>query len=273
MKIAIVPLAAGLISLSSLHGATLIEYTFDTQTSSTTYADVSGNGRSATFNRNVSTSTLYPFSTSYPSLQGIDLSAQTQYNASTSGAVANISGINLNTTQTFTLEGWVNLTGFASISGTPSGGTLWSMNSTTGGTSVFALKYTATGDVQASFNSLSQSGGTRTFDTGITLSLNTWTYLAYVKTPTGIIVYINGTAFNFSEAGITSRPLPTSLSSITIGSNIFGDFDDFRLSDAALSGSQLGYNAPFTVPEPATLALMIPALAIFFVKRKHSPQA
>jgi len=239
------------VVVNPLQASTLIKYGFDTQLSSTSYADLSGNGRTVNFNRNVTKSSNYPFSASYPALSGLDYSASTKYNAATGGTVANVSGINLQTTNQFTMEGWVYLEGFANISGAQ-GGALWSLASSTGGTSVFTLGYNSSGTVTASFNAQSQSGGTRNYTTSTTLSLNTWNHVAYVKTALAIQIYVNGVLVNtFSEAGITSRPLPTALGSVTIGGNIYGAFNDFRLSDTALTATELGYNTPpFTIPEP-----------------------
>ncbi len=244
---------------NSLQAATLIQYNFDTQLSSKSYADQSGNGRTVNFNRDVTKSSKYPFSLSHPALSGLDYSASTKYNAATSGTVTNVSGINLSTNNQFTMEGWVYLEGFANISGAQ-GGTLWSISSSTGGTSLFKLGYDSTGAVIASFNSQSQSVGTRNYTTSTTLSLNTWYHVAYVKTAVDIKIYVNGTLVDtFSESGVTSRALPAALSAIAIGGNIYGEFNDFRLSDTALTAGQLGYNTPFTVPEPGLSLTLIGA--------------
>jgi len=257
------------VAASSLQAATLIQYNFDSPISNyvdsqlvnTSYADQSGNGRTVNFNRVVSQSANDPFATSHPSVANLDFGARTRYNAATAGSVTNLSGINLNTNKEFTMEGWVYLEGFTSISGSGVGGTIWSLSSSTGGTSLFALGYNSSGVVTAAFNARSQSDGTRNFTTSTTLSLNTWHHVAYVKTALDIRIYVDGVLVNtFSEVNITSRALPTALSSASIGGNIFGTFDDFRLSDVALTADQLGYHEPFTViPEPGLSLTLIGA--------------
>ena len=259
-----------LCAASAAQGATLIEYNFDTQIDSESYADQSGNGYDLIFNRNVSISANYPFATSHPELAPVDRSGRTRYNATTTGEVSGATSINLNTTQTFTMEGWIYLEGFATISDSPQGGRLWAVASSTGGTSRFALQYNSSGQIQATFNSRSQAGGTRTINTGVTLDLNEWVHLAYVKTASAVLIYMNGALIEtYSEASITNRALPTSLDSISVASNIYGYFDDFRFSNTALSPEELGYYTPFTtVPEPSTLALLAGTLGTGVLLRR-----
>jgi hypothetical protein len=278
MKIKVPLTLAGIFMASVLQAATLIQYNFDQQINSMQYADQSGNERTVTFTRDVTLASNYPFSASDPALAGIDKSGRTRYDLTTSASVSKASGINLNTTKQFTMEGWVNLEGFANLPETGvTGGTLWSLSNITTTTSVFALRYTSDGTVQALFNSQSQSGGTRIFDTGVKLTLGTWTHLAYVKTALAVEVYINGVKVStFSESGITSRTLPTSLTNISVAGNIYGYFDDFRLSNTALTALQLGYNTPFTtIPEPSTYALLLTSMVTgcALLKRGRKNQA
>lgn len=265
------------LAAHSLQSATLIEYNFDQQNTTKSYLDQSGNGRTVNFNRDVSANSGYPFSAVhppsnpalpsnlvYPTLNGVDKSGRTRFNATTTGGVTNATGINLSANSNqFTMEGWVNREGFSSITTDGNtvivGGALWSLASEAGGgPSRFELSYSNTGIIQGSFNALGQPDGTRTFSTGITLEQGSWTHLAYVKDSLSVKIYINAElVFTFAESGITSRSLPTTLSTVNIASNIYGMFDDFRLSDTALSASQLGYFTPFTpIPEPSTMAFL-----------------
>ncbi len=268
-------LGGSLLLAQGAHAATLIQYNFDQQLSATQYADQSGNGRTVTFNDTVGVNANYPFSTSHPELEHYDRSARTAYNKAISGSVSGISTINLATTGQFTMEGWVYLEGFSNY-GSPASdkaGTIWSVASSDGGASRFALRYSTDGTVQATYNVKSQSGGTRTYDTGVQLELGVWTHLAYVKTGTQVIVYVNGVGHTFSESGITSRLLPATLSSISVGLDIYGRFDDFRFSDVALAPANLGYYTPFTaVPEPSGVAMLLftGALGGGFLARRRS---
>lgn len=249
------------LGLTLAQAAVLIQYDFDERLpGNMSYADQSGNGHQLTFNRTVGRNADYPFVGSYPSLVDFDYSAQTTYNADTVGTVANAGNINLDTTRQFTMEGWINLAGYSTISGNAQGGVLWRLNGTAGGTSRFALLYNSAGEVQLQWNSKSQSGGmrTRTVEDYV-LPLDTWTHLAFVKESAEVKIYINGELMlTYVEAGITSRTLPTELSSIVVAQNIYGRFDDFRLSDQALSPEELGFHTPFTaIPEPATVSLLV----------------
>lgn len=254
---------AGLFTASALQAATLIQYSFDKQIDTMTYADLSGNGRTVTFNSPVTYNSGHPFAQTHPELNGFDYSARTTFHNATAGTVSNVSGINLNTTKQFTMEGWIYVEDFASYANsvgaepTDHPGILWQLASSDGGTSRFILQYTAGGVVQGIYNSRSQSGGNRTIDTGFTLEMNTWTHLAYVKTSNTVQIYVNGELVaSLKEGGITDRAQPVSLSSVTIAKDIYGRFDDFRLSDTALTPDQLGYHQPFTsIPEPSTVAL------------------
>ena len=169
-------LVAGSLGAWTAQGATLIEFNFDERTvtpnSRTRFEDQSGNGRTVEFNRVISLVDDYPFEASHPELDGYDKSAVMMPTAATQGTVENVSDINLRTNNTFTMEGWIYLTGFANIGGSQVGGTLWSLSSSTGGTSVFSLYYTSDGTIYGAFNALSQSGGTRNFDTKFKLELN-----------------------------------------------------------------------------------------------------
>lgn len=260
MKIKLI--LAGLFAASALQAATLIQYSFDQQIDTLNYADESGNERSVTFNRPVTYSSMYPFAQTHPEFTGFDYSGKTKVHNATAGAISNFSAIDLNVTKQFTMEGWVYVEDFAFYSNTVGveptyhPGILWKLGSSVGGTSTFVLQYTAEGVVQGLYNSRSQTGGTRTIDTGFTLEFNTWTHLAYVKTKNSVDIYINGELVkSLKESGITDRALPTSLTSATVAYDIYGQFDDFRLSDTALTQDQLGYHAPFSIPEPSTVAL------------------
>ncbi|MCK9304256.1 MAG: LamG domain-containing protein [Bacteroidales bacterium] len=254
-------------------GDVFITYNFDEQETSKSYLDQSGNDHTVKFNRAAGVRTNYPFATEHPSISGTvtnpvypelfgkDRSARTYYNASTIGYVSSKENINLADTGLFTMEGWINLEGFAEpTAGAPVGGTIWYMGSagTAEGTSVFALKYTAEGVVQGQFNALSQPGGTRTFTTEFTLSLNSWTHIAYVKASNRVRIYVNGELiYTFIESGISSRPMPINLTACHIAHNIKGRFNDFRLSNVELTPSQLGYFNPCTpVPLKGTTLLV-----------------
>lgn len=266
-------IAGGIFAAGSLQAATLIEFNFDnpqTADDRTSYTDQSGNGHTVNFNRVSSKYNRYPFSTSHPELNGFDYSGRTRYhlgeNQGTNGTVSNLGSINLNLgLKEFTMEGWVYLEDFALINNIAVGGTLWSIgakvsNSGTNATSVFNLTYTSNGIVEGRFNAQSQGGGTIVFNTGIQLELNSWTHLAYVKHRSSVDIYINGSLVLTATDAVIARSLPETLSSISIASNIYGAFDDFRLSDKALLPSELGYHTPFTpepIPEPSTTALLI----------------
>lgn len=275
-KLLLFLIAGFALALAHVQAAVLIQYNFDERLpGNMSYADQSGNGYQINFNRTVAHNADYPFVSSHPGLSGHDFSGRTVYNAATSGGAQNVSSINLNTTKRFTMEGWINLEGYATISGNPSGGTLWNLTSSAGGTSQFALRYTAEGVVQLVWNSQSQSGGTRVRDVeDYVLPLNSWTHLAYVKDALDIKIYINGELMlTYIESGITSRTLPTELSTVTVGSNIYGKFDDFRLSDQALTPEELGFHTPFTaIPEPATvgLFLLLGLTGVVCAKRRRS---
>ncbi len=253
-------LGGALLFAQAARAATLIEYRFDDRLTPSRIVDMSGNDHNASFNRDVSIHASYPFSTTFPELAPSDKSGRARYNAQFSGAVTNVSTIDISANNQFTMEGWVYLEGFARY-GSPQvtyGGTLWSIASEDGGTSRFALRYTNDGTVEATFNSKSQDGGQRTFNTGVQLALGVWTHIAYVKTTTAVQVYINGVGYNYSVPGITSRLLPAELSGITVAANIYGRFDDFRFSDVALAPEELGFYAPFTpVPEPSGVAMLL----------------
>ncbi len=90
--------------------------------------------------------------------------------------------------------------------------------------------------------------------------------MAWVKRTNRVEIYVNGNLiYTFQESGITSRNLPTSLSGVVIGVNLYGYFDDFRLSDTALNPSELGYHQPFTtIPEPSAAGLMMPAAVAMY---------
>src|SRR5690606_19533920 len=134
---------------------------------------------------------------------------------------------NLAANRSFTMEGWVSVESF------PTTGTsnLWNITSSTNGSSIFRLGYDAEGYITVAFNSQSQNGGTRIWNTGdeggsgAKLTLGNWTHLAYVKTEMEIELYVNGVLVqSFMEAGITSRNAPTSLGQVVIAQNIQGKF-------------------------------------------------
>ncbi len=259
----------GLFAAGSLQAATLIEYNFDNPwtrkptetTTATSYDDQSGNGHTVNFNRISNRYANNPFSVSRPDLDELDYSGRTRFTVDTNGSVTGIASINLNTTRTFTMEGWVNAESYAAYG---SSSVLWSIGASknnTGGnaTSVFSLSYTTDGTIQARF--YSQGVNSYTLNADVKLELNTWTHLAYVKKSNAIEIYVNGVlAGSYSSSGTTDRTLPINLSSMYIASNIYGAFDDFRLSDRALLPSELGFHSPFTpepVPEPSTTALLL----------------
>ncbi len=260
-------LASGIFAAGSLHGATLIEYHFDhperyifnpvDSSQATRYYDQSGHNHTVEFNRVTTRQTNHPFSTSRPDLDDVDYSAETKYGAlATSGKVKDFESINLNATNSFTLEGWIYLE-------VASAGTLWDIraavnNSGASASSLFSLRYEEDGTITARFNA--QGKAAPNLDATVKLELNAWTHVAYTKSGTTIKIYINGVeAGSLTHADI-GRALPKTLSNFIIAGNIQGRFDDFRLSDTALTPEQLGYHAPFTpdpIPEPSTAALLI----------------
>jgi len=257
-------MVGGLFTAGFLQGATLIEYNFDQRgtwnpteiTTASSYDDQSGNGHTVKFNRISDRYANYPFSASEPSLEGFDYSGRTRFAADTNGSVNGVGSITLN--RTFTLEGWVYAESYAQYG---SSSILWSVNATknnsgANATSTFSLSYTADGTIRARF--YSQGANAYNLDANVSLELNTWTHLAYVKKSNAIEIYVNGVlAGSYSSSGTTDRALPKDLSSIVVASNIYGAFDDFRFSNTALSPENLGYHSPFTViPEPSTTALL-----------------
>lgn len=254
-------------------GATLIQYNFDNpeHVGTVTYhEDISDNGHRVKFNRTVTAFSNYPFSTTHPELANLDKSGRTRYTAATQGTVENASSINLATTNVFTMEGWVFVEDFGKVGTTSS--YLWTLSSDVGGTSSFALGYDKDGFIFGTFNSQSQAVGTLVLNTNVKLELNAWSHLAYVKAANSVFIYLDGALIGtLTEPGVTSRSLPTALKSATIASNIYGQFDDLRLSDAALTPEQFGLHAPFTtIPEPAAALLLIPTLAGFCLIKKRA---
>ncbi|HWL51867.1 MAG TPA: LamG-like jellyroll fold domain-containing protein [Chthoniobacteraceae bacterium] len=259
--------ACTLFATGPLHAATLIEYHFDSpesylfngSTPATRYDDQSGHHHAVEFNRVTTRLSDYPFATSRPDLNGLDYSARTKYGAAeTVGRVQGLESINLNATNSFTMEGWIYLE-------EASAGTLWDIrasvnNSGGAANSVFNLKYTADGTLTAVFNA--QGKAAPALQATSTLQLNAWTHIAYIKSDSTIKIYINGEEAGSLTHGDIARKLPITLSAITLAGNIQGRFDDFRLSDTALTPEELGYHAPFTpVPEPSTTALLLLSVA------------
>lgn len=245
---------------------TLIQYNFDSKTdanSRSEFQDDSGNGRWLRFNRVAGLFDDYPFSISHPALTGLDKVARTNYAAATQGTVQDVTGINLaQNGHTFTMEGWVNLEQYSAA-------TLWSLQSSSGGTSRFTLGIDSSGYVTGRF--YSQGNGDRSFTTTYQVNLSEWVHIAYVKEAARVRIYVNGILiYTLQEEGVTSRALPTSLDNIYVALDIRGYFDDFRLTNRALTVQELGYYHPFTIPEPAAAGLILPGLVAGYLVRRRN---
>jgi len=253
---------------AGLQAATVIEYRFDSQTrpngTYSYFSDSSGNGYDLKFNSLIAQQTgSTPFAAWYPPSSTTNQNARNNTsNDIRAGTVQGGSGIsNWQTGNSFTLEGWVQVSSIVTSGGTPQSGVLWALTAGGGGDpSRFQLRYNADLTVSAWWFSQGVSAYNTTITSTGKIVLNEWTHLAYVynRADNGTLsLYING-ELAASASGLNVN-LPATLSgTFNAAMNIGGNFDDFRLSNTALSVEELGYRAPFTpVPEPSTAVILM----------------
>lgn len=269
-------IVAALSLAAGLQAATVIEYRFDSQTrpdgTYSLFGDSSGNGYDLKYNGLIAAAVgNFPFSNTYPQLAATDSSARNNTtNSVRSGVIQGITGAtDWQTNNSFTLEGWVNVYQIVTVSGTPQPGLLWALNGGGGSDpSRFQLRYNADLTVSAWWFSKGISAQNTVLTSTQTISLNQWTHLAYVYDGSlkKLTLYING-AVAASQTGLTTSLPATLNSNSAAGVSLGANYDDFRLSNTALSPEELGYHAPFTpVPEPSTAALLI-GIGLFLAYR------
>lgn len=155
----------------------------------------------------------------------------------------------------FTACAWVYPTSFGS------GNTAILKNGETGvGNGGYFLFLTSSGDFKVSL-----TGTATTLDSGVTLSLNTWTHLAFIRNSGTCQCYVNGVAQGSSNSGT-----PNGIqSSTTVGcqystsTSTFNDFfngiiDDVRIYDRVLTSLELSNLASNVWPDlTATTSLKV----------------
>lgn len=95
-------------------------------------------------------------------------------------------------------------------------------------------------------------GGGRLTGTSTSISLSTWTHIAFARTGSTLSIYVGGTR-DSTQATVSSSLAPGA--SLTIGKNLDGDYLDGNLDDLRVTiGSDRGYTgSTITVPTAAFL--------------------
>jgi hypothetical protein len=225
--------------LGGANASTAAQYDFDNITypvsGKTSASDLTTNGHDITWNGTLSLSSNNPFGESGDSSISV---------LSASGLANNTTPINLSTNNAFTVEGWINP---SAIGNTQS---IAMMSGTAGHAAYIYLQMDASGHAYAYFRT---NGINYTITGADTLVVGGWNYLALTFDGTTLSLYeLNSNHPTLTQMGSVSVPgatLPTQLSTFqfatAVGTNAML-FDDIRLSDTALSDSQLGYHGSFT---------------------------
>jgi hypothetical protein len=155
-----------------------------------------------------------------PSAQGAMPGASITTSASFNGSSQYLSTTGGSLLGDFTVEGW-----FSHTTGT---GTLFSLGSEAAGRFVVALEGT-----QVTTNFYGEFGNV---DYGISISINTWTHIAVVRSGTTIKIYSNGVAAGVTETRAdTIGNGPLNLGADSNGTNLFaGYITNFRIVTSAL---------------------------------------
>ncbi len=249
---------------------TLAKFDLDSIITNRTVVDISGNNHNATFNRDVTLSNDDPFNATPgggpPGYVVEGKSASLSINP-TQANLANPGTIDLNNggMNKFTLEGWLKPT-------VVQGMTLLEVSSTMGGTTAMHLGMNSAGFARAQF--LSQSSGSKILISSNAIPLNTWTHLAFVYDGGTMHLYMN--AVEATNSLFVGQTVINSMSSAFFGGGgalgqVNGLIDDIRISNSALTPSQLGFYESFTpaMPEPSTMALLATGLLTLAWRRRR----
>jgi hypothetical protein len=267
------------LGLSSAAGAaTIAQWNFDSLTnptgSTSLTPDASGNGHDITFAEGAWAG---------GSLKGTALSSSTPYTPAVTGDssvalyntgnqtatnIASPGTINLTTNNAFTIQGWMNPSVISSnnyylslTNGLPN---------TSGGIGIYLGTQTHTGTAPQPASvftaNLSYGNAGHLVQNTTTMSTSSWNFVAITFDGSTLNMYVQDanhpTLTNVATLGSLSVTLPT-FSVAELGtSNTSGNvlYDDFRISDTALSQADLAASmvsfTPVTVPEPASLSLL-----------------
>jgi hypothetical protein len=228
------------VGVSALASAkTLAQFNFDKSDDGQTFADISGNGHDAFYNRPVKLQAGDPFDAEGADSQDKSVVEATNNDASVTVAKLDKGEtIDLSVNNKFTLEVWVNPSAY------PSGknvARVIQLQSKAGGTTQVFLGVDKEGKAIARV--YAKGAGTKSFRGDSPLPLNKWSHLALVYDRSDGILYVDGKEVARAHAG---RSMPKTLSSVTIGSHFLGALDDVRISDEALPADQLGLKKSFT---------------------------
>jgi hypothetical protein len=265
--------------------AVIAQFNFDSVTSGTTFTDLSTNGHTAAYNNTVALQNADPFD--HAGAESQDRSVVQSGTARAS--LNNTSGININNAgaNSFTIEGWVNLSSLPTANAYLVELKANSTSDPSQNPTDIYLGINSSGNAIVYFNS--RSGTPQNITGSSTLQSGQWAHLAFTyhlgatTATTAGILYVNGaqegTPFNYR------RQLPAGLSAVYIGgdsgatSTIQGAIDDVLFANTAYALGNANtpntimydYTHSFSaVPEPASVAVLALGGLLLIRKRRRA---
>lgn len=141
----------------------------------------------------------------------------------------------------YTLEYWIRCTAFPAASGSGSSPVVVGNMSNSADTNYWSFGPIGDGKIRFYY----YNGGPVSFTTASSMSLNTWTHLAFVKSGTGMTIYIDGVSS--ATATVSGTPQSLSATGFGIGQYVNVSFNGY-IDDIRITKGVARYTSAFTPP-------------------------
>ena len=141
----------------------------------------------------------------------------------------------------YTLEYWIRCTAFPAASGSGSASIIVGNMSNSADTNYWSFGPIGDGRIRFYY----YNGGAVSFTTTSSISLNTWTHLAFVKSGTSMTIYIDGVSS--ATATVSGTPQSASATGFGIGQYVNVSFNGY-IDDLRITKGVARYTANFLLP-------------------------